>query len=59
MALQAVNFDQNPDDTRQYQTHAAWCRYLASRGVLSPDHRSCTSRIVCVSYQAKEILRGR
>jgi len=55
----AVNFDQDPNDTRQYKTHAAWCRYLSSRGSLSPYHRSCCHAYRCTApdkYVAKKIM---
>jgi hypothetical protein len=51
------NFDQDPDDTRQYTTHAAWCRYLASRGSLSPYHRSCCHALRCTNSESRVIAR--
>jgi hypothetical protein len=59
LSLNGISFDKDPDDTCQYKTHAEWCRYLASRNVLSPDHRACKDRMICVSGQVRELLRGR
>jgi len=44
-----VNFDVDPNDTRQYKTHAAWCRYLYSRGSLSPYHETCQHAFRCAA----------
>lgn len=51
------NFDQDPNDTRQYKTHAAWCRYLASRGSLSPFHKTCCHAGHCTSADTRAIVR--
>jgi len=54
-----VNFDQDPNDTRQYKTHAAWCRYLSSRGSLSPYHRGCCHAGRCVApdkYVVRKVM---
>lgn len=55
--MDRVNFDRNPDDTRQYTTHAQWCRYLASRGSLSPHHRSCCHASRCCSSESRVLAR--
>ena len=55
--MDRVNFDRDPDDTRQYTTHAQWCRYLASRGSLSPLHRNCCHASKCTHQDSRAIVR--
>jgi hypothetical protein len=52
-----VNFDQNPNNTKQYRTHAAWCRYLSSRGSLAENHRACTHASICKHPESRVIAR--
>jgi hypothetical protein len=33
-------------------THAAWCRWLSSRGCLSPRHRGCLDKDYCIAEWA-------
>lgn len=35
----------------RYQTHAEWCRFLASIGELDPKHARCVSSPECVVAQ--------
>jgi len=55
----AGNFNQNPTDTRQYKMNAACCRYLSSRGSLSPYHRGCCHAGRCVApdkYVVRKVM---
>ena len=55
--MDRVNFDVNPNDTRQYKTHAQWCRFLASRGSLAEHHRQCCHSGHCTAPSVKVIAR--
>jgi hypothetical protein len=39
------------EDRRSLTTHAAWCQYLATIGLLSPNHRGCKSSLYCKAHE--------